>query len=459
MKLSKKILPALATVVLGTTSVFAAGHGSVTVDAGAYDTHKDTLPLSEKYPTLSEYVLDVNQSAEFDGIRFTVEEVLLVDQSIYLTALIQSIDGTPFPTVEYGLGFDRIDIEKVLSAEEQQNEKVYEIVQKLVNSYDMDQLLEIIPMNDLEFLFNNLRIDGYSRGANSGITMIDGSTMRMDMNFDFGTELAGETVKVNVRDLQYWSHNEQQIDVDLSHLIELFEGIDAELEEITNIDSINYVIEDFDGFLINYAGQYIDEEGQNTVKIVSSYNKSNNSGANLHVRNAADGNYIPTHTFSNYLSDETYCDVLEFKVDNIEDIELYISSHTTNVVAQGEATIEVALPAVNTPILSAQNGVNFVNEQGVNVEISSIKVTPMAVELEGQYTGVVEYFTNEIGNMEIVYKDGTTQTLNQHSASGSYQNEGDAEQFYMSLHAGYYNEVIDINNVSGIILHTETINF
>ncbi|OON95619.1 MAG: hypothetical protein ATN36_08025 [Epulopiscium sp. Nele67-Bin005] len=469
MKLTKKLLSMVATLAILVPNVYAQQEmqivnvveavavTEISNDTLAFDYNK--LPLSERYPTLSDYIVPVNQSVEFDGIKVTVEELLVVEKSVYLSAIVEKSNGLAFDDLEY-FHFDNFSIDMVLSPEEEEKARVRNIVETLVNN-SWESLFDIITEEELDLLIHNLDFTSYSRGGSYGQTKLDNGTFRYNAEFDFEKNLDGEQIQVTFRDLLNYSYDEKEVSLDFQALAKQCEGVSDNIwdnlednfEEL-NQYSLNYKVDENFDYTIELVRYYVNDDGETVINILSS-SENPNSWANLNVKNVNSA-YAGTasHVYPNFVTQE-------IRLDNIDELETEISIRTMNIIAKGNGEIQLAIQSTGVPTLTYDKGVVVEGENGFTLGIDTIKVTPMGIILEGG-NGNPEMIFNNLLTIEVLDKDGSSKMMQSISSSAGYDTEQQLNEFIVNFRPKEYYKYVDvlnIENISAIKINGMTITF
>ncbi|OON95617.1 MAG: hypothetical protein ATN36_08015 [Epulopiscium sp. Nele67-Bin005] len=455
MKLIKKVLPLVASLVIFTPTVFAGG-----VDGFVSQSNADLYPsystkLVDQYPDLAPYIVNINESVEVEGTKFTIEDALKIDGVIKVNAKLEKVDGTQFETELHRSS--RLSLQQATDL----NNEIFQIIMRLISSMEQD-VFEVITPDDWLFL-SSIFGNGSGSSSSSSVVSDDGKSIHYEYTVIFeDTDSMGSDFKLKVEELGFWDTEEQALDLELYSIVhhnEMGQILDKNLigedeetaMELKNKYSMEYALGG--GYVLDLIQHYENNDGDMVLSII--YTEAETNG-NLSLDLKVDDSPIYGSGMWGMRIDDTYINIVEYIIDDISNAKLVVS--TSDFIPYNIDGLELnfSLPNTEVPTLETAQTIATANKDGSSVEIRNIKINPLRVMLEGSIFDMGDRF-GYVDLVEVQYNDGTTLELQQCNSTGSYNEDYtvvDFEVGYELLEGS-----INLDNVEAILVNGMSLAF
>ncbi len=463
MKKFSKIVPMLMALAVSSTTLFAtetvSGFGEQIVTSNTYSLD-DHHRLSGQYPELSEYIVSINKSVEFGGIRFTLDEVLIVGNKVQMTATSQMIDGSKF---EMSSGYSSIDVEKKPTSEEGQ---LATVIVKMINSMD-SSFFATLSADEIDALMNFLSIsmeDSFSAGSFGTYSSNDNSKLYHMIGAEYSPNASnwqGETFVVSISELGYHNHLIENIDIDLRELYEQTKELD--ILTIHNIGEngvempLNYQISD--NVILERVQYYTNDEGENILDLLTK-DVSNNNFSQLFTLGIGDNPDV--YSNSSWRSNGVHFQSYILGDYTVEDVQLVLNTTEYIVINDASAELEFDMPSISVPIISTETNVQIINSNETVIDVNLVKVSPFELSISGSYYKETDSNYGYQGEapdlIEILFADGTTEELFRKGQTISTSDNYDTKFVYNYAFEDF-TQTFDINNIKGVVFQGDTVLF
>ncbi|OON98876.1 MAG: hypothetical protein ATN35_03025 [Epulopiscium sp. Nele67-Bin004] len=458
MKKFAKIIPMVMTLAIGSTALFAMESEPVSTVSSTSFIHMQSdnhLSLSENYPKLADYIVSINKSVEFGGVRFTVNEALVIDNKVQITATTEKLDGSTF---EEGSGFNNVNLTKQDTSHE---DKLAKLMLKLVNAVDVD-IFDILSEEELNILWDYTNVSTKSYTSSSYFTQrSEDGTKLYHMNYTEHTpdaDLLGETFVLAVSELGYHNSSSEDIDIDLDSLYEQTTEENLitrnNIEEIDTDMNLGYQLSDHS--ILERVQYFVNDDGENVLGIITK--RAENNNISQYITLQVDEEPYPLYASSWNSGDGFKGETFVLGDYTLEDVRVTLNTHEYVIVNDERAEVEFVMPTISAPTVSVEGNLQVTNANNTVMEIKEVQLSPLNLSIYGTHTKEDNnYNTEHPDSVEILFIDGTTKELFKNGSSGSF-GEGDFISFSINYTLGDVN-LFDVEDVAGVIIQGETVLF
>ncbi|ONI40294.1 hypothetical protein AN639_05005 [Candidatus Epulonipiscium fishelsonii] len=412
-------------------------------------------------------IVNINESIEFDGIRFTIEEVLVSDKKAIIVTSTEKLNGEPFSEVEtiYGTieteDFKHIELDAYIPRPESTDEETTSVIahssRDVTLSKDKTKLIH---------LFEYEICDGSLYGKPFEIRLIDlgknlYSRHKVDVNLN---ELLAKSME--------WGYLNTEINQSVDS-IDDYTNFEFEVLSQLQINSLAQSILDilpseFNIDRVQYGDSAFNERGLSIIADNYQLLEKKFENISFFLRDTTTGKeFTSNRSTSNHIG-EGEMKVLNVKfndtynkrdMSNLENMELMVEIEEYEAISNCSVEISFLLPEEE---LSKKGGkINVDIDEGNVVEFN---LDPLGLKLvceeKNNQTEKDNMVSKTIMNdflpeVQLLYKDNTTEIL---SSANSLSSDGIiVRDFRLSDEKG--TSIIDIYSVKGIIIGGEIILF
>ncbi len=278
--------------------------------------------------------------------------------------------------------------------------------------------------------------------------------------------LVGQEYTLTLSGFGYTEHNEETLDIDIAALIEQTQEAALDLitandmrSEINLENGLGYEVSD--KISIESVHEYITEDGENAVSFVTTQESSENrhSYQNLFLR--VKDSTSPIHTMSWNNNDFNGTDIIlgDYTLD---DLEFVLNTSEFSSISDEVVEFTFTVPDVQLPTLSAQPDLEVPSNFGPVFNISHVDVNPLQINIVGSFEGDSSD-ANQVADttVEILYHDGssTQASVRGHGQSYSMTDGDTIINFDLKVSQENDLDIIDVENISGILINGELVEF